>query len=80
MVTIVWVHAFCTACMLPLCAPFTIRRVCARFVESSARYIMNGMQKFGAIGFEVVRVGDAFTNAVDAHCVHCVMNVRVRSM
>ena len=41
---------------------------------------MNGMQKFGAIGFEVVRVGDAFTNAVDAHRVHCVVNVRVRSV
>ena len=77
MVTVVWVDAFCTACMLPLCAPLTIRRGCAQFVESSARCIMNGMQKFGAIGFEVVRVGDAFTNAVDPHCV---MNVRVRSV
>ena len=43
--------------MLSFCAPFTIRRVCAQFVESSARYILNGMQKFCVIGFEVVRIG-----------------------
>ena len=38
------------------------------------------MQKFVVVCLEVVPTGDAAFNAVDAHCVHCVVNVWVRSM
>ena len=38
------------------------------------------MQWFVVMGLEVVRTGDAGVNAVDAHGVHFVMNMWVRSL
>ena len=77
-------HSCMGACILygmhaaTLCSvdhPTGLRKICGKFCK-----IYHEQQaEVGAIGFEVVCVGDAFTDAVDAMC-HCVMNVRVRSM
>ena len=48
---------------------FTIRLVCAQLLQGDARNVVNGMQKFGVIGFEVANIGGTAINAVDAHCV-----------
>ena len=48
---------------------FTIRLVCAQLLQGSARNVVNGIQKFGLIGFEVANIGGTAINAVDAHCV-----------
>ena len=61
-------HACCHF-VCDMIAPLTIRRVWAQFVQRSARYIVNGLQKFGVVVLEVVHVGDASTDAVDARCV-----------
>ena len=46
-----------------------IRLVCAQLLQGDARNVVNGVQKFGVIGFEVANIGGTAINAVDAHCV-----------
>ena len=48
--------------------------------QFSARGVVTDMQWFVVMGLEVVRTGDAAVNAVDAHGVHYVMNMWVRSL
>ena len=61
-------------------------KVCAQFVQSFARYIVNGMQKFGVIGFEVVRIGShqrsgcaLFTLCDERAGVQCVVDRMART-
>ena len=62
--------------LLDMIIPLAIRRGCAQFCKNIASFVVADWH-----WIVVIRSGgDAAINAVDAHCVHCVVNVWVRSV
>ena len=56
--------------------PLTIRRCCGHFFKKYCKFCRRRLALVGGGGSG----DDAAINAVDAHCVHCVVNVWVRSV
>ena len=78
------VHELCTASMLPFCVLHdqSVDHLTGLLpiLQFSARGVVTDMQWFVVMGLEVVHTGDAAVNAVDAHGVHFVTHMWVRSL